>query len=63
MSAKEKLRTFLFEEGRELINIKFFPGTRKDLTAEEMLEAAHAVLVEALTAPDQSAPHTGKVRA
>jgi hypothetical protein len=40
MSGTEKLTALLFNEGRELANIKFFPGSKKGLTVDELHGAA-----------------------
>ncbi|WP_156392456.1 hypothetical protein [Rhizobium sp. Root482] len=39
-SAKTKLHSLLFEEGRELVNIKFMPGKSRGLTAARLSDAA-----------------------
>lgn len=36
----DRLDSILFGEGRELINIKFFPGTDRGLTASQLRDAA-----------------------
>ena len=38
--SKSKLHSLLFEEGRKLENIKFFPGDSRGLTAGQMMDAA-----------------------
>jgi hypothetical protein len=45
-----RLHSLLFKEGRELVNIKFFPGSDRGLTACQLGAAAHAALSAALTA-------------
>jgi hypothetical protein len=44
----EKLHSLLVAEGRELVNIKFFPGSDRGLTADQLAEAAQAALAAAL---------------
>lgn len=44
----EKLHSLLNAEGRELVNIKFIPGTERGLTADQLAEAAQAALSAAL---------------
>lgn len=63
MNGKNKLASVLFADGFELVNVKFFAGTSKNLNAEQLAEAAAAALSEAHTAwmagvPSQ-APETG----
>lgn len=48
MSGKEKLLSLLFDEGRELINFRFFPGTGRGITADQMCEAAANAINSAL---------------
>jgi hypothetical protein len=48
MSGKDKLLSLLFEQGRELINIRFFPGTGRGLTADQMCDAAANAIKSAL---------------
>lgn len=43
-SRMERLHSFLREEGRELKNIKFIPGTSRGLTGEQVAEEAEASL-------------------
>ena len=44
----EKLNSLLFKEGRELVNIKFFPGTDRGLTKAQLQEAGEIALRSAL---------------
>ena len=37
-SRMEQLHSFLTEEGRELDNVKFFPGTARGLTSDQISE-------------------------
>lgn len=39
-SAMSKLHSLLFEEGRELVNIKFMPGISRSLTSARLADAA-----------------------
>ena len=52
----EKLRAFLFRNGRKLVNIKFFPGTGRGLTADQMGAAAEAALASALASDMKNLP-------
>lgn len=47
-SGKQKLLSLLFKEGRELQNIKFFPGTDRGLTADRMCAAAASAIDSAI---------------
>jgi hypothetical protein len=58
----ESLKSFLFEQERILVNIKFHPGTGRDLTPAELAGAAAAALESAMSIPD-SPPHSGLTRA
>lgn len=40
----ESLHSLLFEEGRKLENVKFFPGDDRGLSATKLCEAADAAL-------------------
>jgi len=42
------LHALLFEEGRELVNFKFFPGDDRGLTASQLCDAAAAAVRSAL---------------
>lgn len=44
----EKLHSLLNSEGRELVNIKFFPGSDRSLTPDQLAEAANEALSAAL---------------
>lgn len=50
MEAKtsKTLHSLLFDEGRELVNIKFFPGSDRGLTSSRLKEAAHKALRSAI---------------
>jgi len=41
---EERLHSLLFEEGRELLNIKFLPGVNRGLTPAEMSSEADGVI-------------------
>ncbi|MGA1801108.1 hypothetical protein [Rhizobium sp. HT1-10] len=45
---KSKLHSLLFEEGRELVNIKFFPGSNRGLTSAKLSDAAADMLRSAM---------------
>jgi hypothetical protein len=59
----ECLHSFLNEGGRELKNVKFFPGTSRGLTGDQMVSAACAAIRNAFARglPDEP-PMTGKVK-
>lgn len=52
----ESLHSFLNGEGRELNNIKFFPGTGRGNTKERMEAAAKASIHRALLRGDVNRP-------
>lgn len=59
-SAKQKLFSLLFEEGRELVNLKFFPGSDAGLTEEGLYKAAEPALRQLLERASVSEPpHSG----
>ncbi len=60
-NAMECLHSFLNEEGRELKNIKFIPGTARGLTGDQMMDAACSAIKNAFARglPDEP-PETGK---
>lgn len=43
-SPDHKLHSLLFEEGRQLVNFKFFPGDDRGLSASAMCDAAEAAI-------------------
>lgn len=47
-STTDKLHAVLFEQGRDLINIKFFPGTDRGLTAGQLRDAAASALASVI---------------
>jgi hypothetical protein len=60
----DKLHTLLFEEGRELVNIKFLPGTDRGLTPERMRLAAAAAIESVFDEkPKDSPPVSGRKKA
>lgn len=60
VDATAKLHSLLFGEGRELVNIKFFPGTERGLTVSQLAEAAQAALSAALAeGPINNPPVSG----
>lgn len=62
-SANSKLHSLLFAEGRELVNIKFFPGTDRGLTAARLSDAAEEAIRLALDGDMVSNPPvTGMVK-
>lgn len=52
----EKLHSLLNDEGRELVNVKFFPGLARGLTSEKMAEAARVALASAQSSNLRNAP-------
>lgn len=48
MSNQKKLHSLLFEEGRELVNIKFMPGTDRGLTSAKLSDAAARAIDDAI---------------
>jgi hypothetical protein len=43
-SGMERLQSVLFNEGRDLVNIKFIPGSNRGLTPDQLGEAASVAL-------------------
>ena len=61
LSGKESLLSLLFDHGRELTNIKFFPGTARGITADQMCEAATNAIKSALAkGPVDDPPLSGR---
>lgn len=57
------LTNILFEEGRELVNFKLLPGTRHNLTADQMQGEAAKVIRSAIEkGPIHSPPMSGIVK-
>lgn len=46
MSGMERLQTLLFDQGRELVNLKFLPGTDRNLSPDEFAGVVCDVLNE-----------------
>jgi len=55
MSGKEKLLSLLFDEGRELVNFRFFPGDRVS-SADDLCEASHDAIRQALEMQEDNIP-------
>jgi hypothetical protein len=56
-----RLHSLLFTGERELVNIKFFPGSDRGLTPDQLGEAAHKALSAALAAgPVDNPPLSGR---
>jgi hypothetical protein len=51
-SGTEQLLSLLFEEGRELVNFRFFPGEEAS-SAEELCATSYDALRQALDAKDE----------
>lgn len=49
-SGKEKLRSLLFCGDENLVNLKLFPGTDSNLSADSMAESAEEILSAAKSA-------------
>lgn len=64
MSASiKKLQALLFDEGRALVNIKFFPGDKAQ-TVDQLADAAHDMLCSALKdGREDKPPMSGQKRA
>lgn len=60
---KDDLHSFLFDEGRELVNIKFMPGDSPDLTQAMVRDATAVALRSAMSkGPTHSPPRTGRAK-
>lgn len=60
-SGKEKLLSLLFNGERELMNIKFFPGTGRGLTSDQMCDVASGAIESALArGPVDNPPMSGR---
>lgn len=55
-SGKQKLHSLLFDGESELVNVKLFPGTGRELSAESLGAAAAEALGEAMKAWEQGEP-------
>jgi len=62
-NGKQKLHSFLFEKDTELVNLKLFPGTGRELSAESLGAAAADAMEAAMEAwcagVPSDAPSTG----
>ena len=59
----EQLHSFLNEEGRELVNIKFFPGRDPTLTDEQLAEEGKKAIRRAFAGGLVDAPpHSGRAK-
>lgn len=65
-SGQEKLHSVLFVEGMELVNVKFFPGTGRGLSADTLAAEAAEALSAAQEAWENKvpsvAPSTGRAK-
>jgi len=52
----EELHSFLTEGGRELVNVKFFPGTARGLNNSQVAEEARAAFSRAFDGGLQDCP-------
>ena len=52
----DPLHTLLFKEGRELVNIKFLPGTARGLTAARLKDAAFKAIRSAIDGDLKNTP-------
>ena len=55
-SNQKRLHSLLFEEGRELVNIKFMPGNDRGLTSAKLADAAARAIDDAITSGMVSNP-------
>lgn len=58
-SGTEKLLSLLFEEGRELVNFRFFPGEHVT-SADDLCDASHGALRLALESDQDNVPTLSK---
>lgn len=62
-ATNDKLHSLLFSEGRELVNIKFFPGSDRGLTAARLKDAAAQALSAAMSGEIvNNPPHASEPR-
>jgi hypothetical protein len=59
-TVNDALSALLFDEGRELVNVKFLPGDDPSLSPERLRAAVAKGLRDALAAPSAPAPHSGR---
>ena len=57
---KDRLSSVLFEDGRELVNIKLFPGSNPELTDEQLRDAAADAIERALKQSHNRPPTTDR---
>ena len=58
---EDKLQSLIFRPERELVNIKFFPGTDRGLTPKQLSDTAADAIKSALDGGSQHhPPETGK---
>lgn len=55
MSGKEKLLSLLFDEGRKLVNFRFFPGDKVS-SADDLCEASHDAMRQAFASDEEIVP-------
>lgn len=60
-SGQERLHSVLFAKGMELVNVKFFPGTGRGLTADTLAAEAAEALSAAQRAWEVSVPSAAPV--
>ena len=59
MRSMDRLHDFLTSGGRELVNVKFFPGSNRGLNPELLAAAAHSLLSEIMASPVNRPPVSG----
>ena len=58
---RDELDQFLFDQGEgELVNIKFLPGRKPDMTSSEFRQEAASALKEAAARDPNDPPHSGR---
>lgn len=60
---RSELDSLLFDQGHELVNIKFLPGPKPGLTSLEFRQEAASVLKEVGTRDPGLPPSTGREKA
>lgn len=56
----DELHRFLISGSRELVNVKFFPGTDRGLTSDQLAAAAHELLESIMANPVNRPPLSGR---
>ncbi|MDE0275573.1 MAG: hypothetical protein OYH76_06730 [Defluviicoccus sp.] len=56
---RDELDSLLFDQGNELVNIKFLPGTKRGLSSSEFRREAASVLKEVRSREPDAPPATG----